>query len=280
MRLYLRQSRARGVYTCFVCKSYIPRGTVYYRDEPHPAARNRQPVRHLCTSCVDIIDEEGTKSPRLWRRHPLPWSDGAQINLQFDGGAHEAIVRPTQVRLISATRPLLERLAEDFEEVHQLSPEDFEAFTAERFEAMGFHVKRAGASNQKDGGIDFVFLPQGPTAFPFLGAVQVKHHRSPLKFMDPKPIREFSAVLGAHPFDVGILVTNTTFTPDAQWFAKNHAPLLRLRDGQDLRRWIQCQFTDLEEWREIPTTIELCPGVVIEIPRPRLLTNQRSALSY
>jgi hypothetical protein len=267
MRLYLRQSRARGVYTCFICTVHIPRGATYYRDEPHPAARNRQPVRHLCEACVGIIEEDGTSSARLWRRHPLPSTDGAQINLQFDGGVHEAVVRPTQVRLISATRPLLERLTADFSEIYQLSPDEFEEFAAERFDAMGFNVQRVGAYNRKDGCIDLFFVPKIATPFPFVGAVQIKHHRSPLKGIGPRVIREFSAALGAHRFDVGVLVTNTSFTPDAKWFAQHHAPLLRLRNGHDLRRWVASQFTDVEEWREIPTSIELCPGVVIQIPK-------------
>lgn len=270
MRLYLRESRARGVYTCFICTTHIPRGATYYRDEPHPAARSRQPVRHLCEACVAIIDEDGTSAARLWRRHPLPSNDGAQINLQFDGTTHEAVVRTTHVRLISATRPLLERLTEDFTEIYRLTPDEFEEFTAERFDAMGFHVQRVGAYNQRDGCVDIVFVPKVPTPFPFIGAAQIKHHRSPLKYMGPRTIREFSAVLGAHPFDVGVLITNTTFTPDARWFAENHAPLLRLRNGQDLRRWIGSQFTDEEEWREIPTSIQLCPGVVVQIPKLRL----------
>jgi hypothetical protein len=275
MRLYLRRSRARNVYTCFICTAQISRGATYYRDEPHPAAHNRQSVRQLCETCVEIIDEDGTHSARLWRRRPLPPSDGAQINLQFDGAIHQAVVRSTQVRFISATRSLLDRLAGNFDEIHQLTPEQFEEFSAERFDAMGFHVERVGEYNRRDGGIDLIFVPKVPTPFPFIGAAQIKHHRSPMKFMGPRPVREFSAVLGAHPFDVGVLITNTTFTPDARWFAKHHAPLLRLRTGQDLRRWVSSQFTDEEEWREIPTSIELCPGVVIQIPRLSLQSVSR-----
>lgn len=268
MRLYLRRSRARSAYTCFICTAQISRGATYYRDEPHPAAHSRQSVRHLCEACVGIIEEDGSNSARLWRRHPLPSTDGAQINLQFHGGAHEAVVRPTQVRLISATRALLERLVANFDEIHRLTPEEFEVFTAERFEAMGFQVERVGGWNQKDGGIDLIFLPKTPTPFPFLGAAQVKHHRSPLRSIGPRPLREFSAVLGGNPFAVGVLVTNTTFTPNAEWFARHKAPLLKLLNGMDLRRWVTSQFTDEEEWREIPTSIELCPGVVVPIPKP------------
>ena len=35
---------------------------------------------------------------------------------------------------------------------------------------------------------------------------------------------------------------------------------LRLRDFEDLKRWIQGEFWSLEEWREIPNEITLAPG--------------------
>lgn len=46
------------------------------------------------------------------------------------------------------------------------------------------------------------------------------------------------------PFRVGLLVTNTAFTKDARWLAEqaNNRALLRLRDFDDLRRWLLDQF--------------------------------------
>lgn len=271
MRLYLRQSRARQEYFCFICSGRIARGTDYFRDEPHPAAYKRQAVRHLCITCVGIIDEDGSRSSRLWRRHRLPVADGAQINLQFDGNDHEAVVRPTLVRLVSATRALLEKLTADFKGIYELTPDEFEEFTAERLDAMGFDVKRVGAINKRDGGLDLIFVSKRPCPFPFIGAAQVKHQRSPFKSLGPAPVRDFAGVLGTHHFTAGFLVTNTTFTPHAEWFAKHHAPMLRLRNGLDLKRWIASQFTDEEEWREIPDKIELCPGVIVEVPKRRII---------
>jgi hypothetical protein len=34
---------------------------------------------------------------------------------------------------------------------------------------------------------------------------------------------------------------------------------------EDLKRWIDSNFTDEAEWREMPTAIELCPGVTIDL---------------
>jgi hypothetical protein len=258
------------VYVCFICTSSIPKGAIYYRDEPHPAAHGRQPVRHICETCVDIIQEEGSVSATVWRRHRIPPADGLQINLQFDGVVHEAIVRPTQIRIISATQPLLARLSENYDEIYHLSPNDFEEFVLDRLDAMGMEATKVGPANLKDGGVDVIFVPRsGVCNLPFIGAAQIKHHRSRTKRVGPQVIREAAASLGAHPFSVRMLITNTTFTPDAEWFAKHHAPLLRLRNEHDLRRWIRANFTDDAEWREIPETIELCPGVTVNVPRPR-----------
>ena len=79
-------------------------------------------------------------------------------------------------------------------------------------------------------------------------------------------MREFAAVVAGHPLNLGLLVTNTGFTPDAQWFAREKARLVRLRGFDDIRRWLKDSFSDHEEWREIPRSIELCPGVRIDIP--------------
>jgi len=58
------------------------------------------------------------------------------------------------------------------------------------------------------------------------------------------------AILG-HPFNAGFVVTNTTFSPDAEWYAREHAKLIRLRGFDDIRRWVCGNFTDEAEWREV-----------------------------
>jgi hypothetical protein len=75
-------------------------------------------------------------------------------------------------------------------------------------------------------------------------------------------------------FGVGLLVTNTAFTKDAVWTAvrERNRHFLRLRDFTDLKRWVQGRFGDEKDWREIPDRIELAPGIVVEIPRPRIVS--------
>ena len=100
----------------------------------------------------------------------------------------------------------------------------------------------------------------------------MKHHRG-----DQKTGRDAVDRLLAWKdsyFGVGLLVTNTSFTHDAVWTAQQerNARFLRLRDFPDLKRWLEGRFGEEEDWREIPDRIELAPGVVIEVPRPRITT--------
>ena len=114
-------------------------------------------------------------------------------------------------------------------------------------------------------GVDLLFWPRTTSTFPFLGAAQVKHHRNLNATERPATVREFSGTLAGHPFNAGLLVTNTSFSPDAKWFAREDAKLMKLRDCSDIRRWLLDDFTDEAEWREIPPSTELCPGVVARI---------------
>ena len=214
--------------------------------------------------CVEGLEAKNASIKKRLLHTPRP-RDQLQLTLPFG----EAIVRRTIVQLIGVTRHLKPQLLTD-EELHHflygLHPEEFEELVLERFLAMGMEAKRIGHSRAKDGGVDIVFWPGASTPVPYLGAVQVKHTRSPVKKIGPKAVRELAGVLNNQPFQVGMVVTNTSFTPDAEWFAEQQRSLIRLRDMHDLRRWIAAEFTDEAEWREMPRKIELCPGVTVDLP--------------
>jgi len=172
---------------------------------------------------------------------------------------------PLRVELVGIEKLLSEKLAQEPSLVHKLSPSQFEEFICEQLFCMGFEPRRTGHVNKKDGGIDIVFWPRLSSMFPFLGAAQVKHHQDPMRSQGSLAIRELAGVIAHHPFNVGLFVTNTSFSPDAKWFAREHGKLLRLRDFNDIRRWLMRNFSDDAEWREIPSSIEICPGVVVRI---------------
>ena len=246
----IRLFRARNWYECAFCQSPIEKGQYYYRDDPHPMARRHrgQVARQICVHCI--------KSDAYHERVPL----ASQPQLPFE----ESITQPIRVELIDVTKLLLARLRLDPDEIYRISEAQLEELVCDRLSAMNFEARRTGQTNRKDGGIDIFFWNEGP--FPILGAAQVKHHRARGTSTGPDDIRDFRGVLATHPFQFGVVVTNTTFTVDARWFAGHQKGLIRLRDGEDLRNWINDEFVSEELWRMVPTKIEICPGVEIEIP--------------
>ena len=172
------------------------------------------------------------------------------------------------VRVINFSPELVRFLQEHPIRLRSLTPEQFERFTAERLDRMGFNVTLTGATNRKDGGIDLIAVPKLGGIGSIVIAGQVKHHRG-----DQRTDR-LLAWKDSY-FDIGLLVTNTSFTRDAIWTAQHerNRNFLRLRDFNDLKRWLQDQWGTAEGWREIPDRIELAPGVVVEIPKPKIITN-------
>jgi len=171
------------------------------------------------------------------------------------------------VDIIPVGRVLAEHLAVEPTLIHGLLPNEFEELICERLSAMGLEARRVGGTYQKDGGIDIVFWPRDSN-FPFLGAAQVRHHRTPRTKEGVRSVRDFAGAIAGHPFGAGIIVTNTSFTADAEWFARERAKLIRLRGYHDVRRWLLGDFTHDAEWREIPECIQLCPGVTIDLRKP------------
>lgn len=178
---------------------------------------------------------------------------------------------PYTVALLEFSNELLRWFLEDTERLKLLSPEKFQYLIADRLSNMGLEVQLVGDVNRKDGGVDIIAYPNRGFAFPFLLAIQAKHHRSNRKTGAPD-VRDFHGVLNSRiaPFHMGMIVTNTSFTADAHWFADNNQTLLRLRDIKDLSRWMKNDFVHESEWREIPDQVELAPGVTIDIPKQKL----------
>jgi hypothetical protein len=256
--LFLIEARARTSYRCEACNEVIGKGTRYFRHDPFPggfrAGGGRYRRTHWCRACIDSSDP-GEPDP-LTQRIRIPI-----VRVVREGT--EALVRPIRVQLVGISDVLRQQLAKDPALMTTLSPSTFEELICDRLSAMGLEPRRVGTTNRKDGGIDILFWPRKAT-FPFLGAAQIKHHRSLGTTEGPASVREFAGALSRIPVTAGILVTNTTFTPDATWFANQLNGLVRLRQLPDVSRWLRDQFGE-EEWRELPESIELCPGVVIRL---------------
>jgi transcriptional regulator with XRE-family HTH domain len=222
---------------------------------------------------ADVAQQAGTSRFSLWN-----WEVGAQapsVPTVYRWCQALGLVSPPKtalVRVVAFSPELLRFLQEDPTRLRSLTPDEFERFVAERLDRMGYNVTLTGATNRKDGGIDLIAVPKLANLGSVVIAGQMKHHR------DRKTEREAVDRLLAWKdsyFGVGLLVTNTSFTRDAVWTAghERNRHFLRLRVFTDLKRWLEGRFGEDEDWREIPDQVELAPGVVIEIPKPRITTS-------
>jgi RNA polymerase sigma factor (sigma-70 family) len=217
-----------------------------------------------------ILDISRHAVARDWKQARLWLATALGITELQTVGEQQSTIEPP-IAFISFTKELYDWLLENPTRLRSLSDDDFERLVADRLAAMGLGVQRVGNVHRKDGGIDLLAWPERSSSFPFLLAAQVKHHRTNRKTRS-SDVRDFLGVLtsqGSH-FHFGVIVTNTSFSADAEWFAQNNSKLLRLRGLDDLCRWMRDDFINEFEWREIPNSIELAPGVNIEIPKKRL----------
>jgi restriction endonuclease Mrr len=208
----------------------------------------------------------------------IPWANQRQLAFEREAGysADVYIAVPeisgpqglavcgTEVTIVEFSNELLANLRRNPADLLKLTPEQFELFLCDRLHAMGMEPRRIGSIYEPDGGIDIVAWPRR-SAFPFLVGVQAKHHGNWKKKVGAGDVREFDAVIRNRQLNAGLLVSNTSFTPSASWEVQNHKHLIRLRDFEDLRRWIADNFVDQAEWREIPDPFEYAPGKFIRL---------------
>jgi Restriction endonuclease/XPA protein C-terminus len=161
-------------------------------------------------------------------------------------------------------------LADPIERLKHVGAKKFQYIIADRLERMGMSVQLVGDVYSKDGGVDIIAYPS-KCAIPFILAIQAKHHHTDRK-TSVVPVRDLHGVLTSQTsdFHLGLIVTNTSFTAHAKWFADHNKRLLRLRDIDDLCRWLRNDFVNEFEWREIPNQIELAPGVKITLVKQRI----------
>jgi hypothetical protein len=256
---FLRTARKR--YSCDECGAHIRLGQFYFREEPGKFSRMRGvPPIYRCTVCVTGIE---------------PWQVAEQRakatdNQQLYLWSAEPCLPPQRVEVVDVTKILLERLRLDYDQIFSIGPESFELLVLDRLVAMGYEAQRVGGVYKKDGGIDIVFWPASSRGLPFVGAAQVKHHRAKYKREGPASLRELVGAAGGS-LNFGVVVTNTIFTADAQWYARNHPTFLKLRDMNDLKNWIASEFRREREWKEMPEEIEIAPGVLVKIGPPRAM---------
>jgi hypothetical protein len=169
------------------------------------------------------------------------------------------------------TEELLRALRRDRGLMDLLMPEAFERLIMGLIERMGFRVTATGSTHASDGGVDFVASPIVRTPLSTVCCGQVKHHQPGYK----TGVADVDRLLGwrGGPFHIGLLVTNTAFTEDARFKAdlENNKIFIRLRDGQDVTRWLQGSFGSATDLREIPDRVQLTPRFEVAVPKDSLV---------
>lgn len=186
------------------------------------------------------------------------------VGFDVEPATEQKPITIVQAKFLDVEREIIPALVADWNAIYGITAEEFEELVFNRILAMGHQAFRAGRANRRDGGIDIIFWTLG--SVPALWAVQVKHHRSPEKHTGPDVVREFAGAISKDGFNGGMVVTNTSFTEDANWFVTNKGPLIQLRDGEHLQKWIEGDFTPIG-WNFLTRTIELCPGLSVHVPQ-------------
>jgi len=219
---------------------------------------------HLTVPIEEIrpehIEHFGIIFEQLWSHATVDYNASRAVSTE----------RPLLIQIVDTSSEILARLRVDGEELASLSAEQFEVLIADCLTAMGLGVQRVGASNTPDGGIDIIAWPECNSSFGFLLAVQVKHTRR--KHIGPSPVRDLRGVLSTSPFDVGLMVTNARFSPSARWAAQEGSRIVRLRDFDDIVRWIGGDFAKEPFYNELPSEIALTPGLRIPITHKKKST--------
>jgi len=225
---------------CSLCSHVVEPGELFWR-----ARQGANADRDTLWLCVDHI----------------PMNTKRMITDPPDDGSSITYVRADAV---DARASIIPRLLADSEAIYSLTPEEFEELVLDRLLAMGAQAFRIGPANRKDGGVDIVFWTTG--LLPVLGAVQVKHVRSASAKIGSPAVRDFTGAMNDHHFNIGLIVTNGSFTDDAKRQVQKGASIIQLRDGDVLRKWVASDFT-IERIEFVNRNVEFCRGVHVSLPR-------------
>jgi restriction endonuclease Mrr len=137
--------------------------------------------------------------------------------------------------VISANEAMIGKLKKQPEDVHALTPRQFEELIAELLREKGHEVTLTKAT--RDGGKD-ILVGMRTELGDFLCLVEAKRYRAD-RPVDVALVRTLYGTLCDHQATSAMLVTMSRFSPDAHAFQNRHPHTLSLRDQIDVARWIQ-----------------------------------------
>lgn len=136
--------------------------------------------------------------------------------------------------IVSANHSLAVALQKQPNDLHKLTPRDFEKLLAELLIDMGWEVELT--KQTRDGGTDILAYLNTEIGR-LLCLVEAKHYR-PDRKIGVDLVRTLYGTLCDAQANSAMLVTSSTFTSDAREFQQKHQYQLTLRDYADVVSWI------------------------------------------
>jgi restriction system protein len=137
--------------------------------------------------------------------------------------------------IMSATDRLVDKLRMQPESIFDLSPREFEELLANLLSDMGWEVELTKAT--RDGGKDILAYLDTDLG-KMLCLVEAKKYRKDRK-IGVDLVRTLYGTLCDHQANSAMLITTSSFSPDAKAFQKRHEYQLRLRAFGDIALWIK-----------------------------------------
>ena len=149
--------------------------------------------------------------------------------------AKEELITVARPVIVSANEAMIKALKEHPKDVFRLSPRKYEELIAELLNDMGYEVTLTKAT--RDGGKD-ILASLKTECGDFLCLVEAKRYRHD-RTIGVSLVRALYGTLCDFKATSGMLVTTSSFSPDARAFQQNHQYQLSLRDYADVAGWIQ-----------------------------------------
>jgi restriction system protein len=144
------------------------------------------------------------------------------------------IITTAQPIIISANHKLIESLKKQPVNLRSISPREFEELLADLLRDMGWDVELT--KQTRDGGSDILAYLNTEVGR-LLCLVEAKHYREDRK-IGVELVRTLYGTLCDAQANSAMLVTSSSFSPDAKTFQQKHQYQLTLRDYADVVEWI------------------------------------------
>lgn len=140
----------------------------------------------------------------------------------------------------SRAKRLISEIYNNNQKLFTLKPADFEDMIAELLKSQQFEVEMT--KRTRDGGVDLIAI-KNAGEFPVRFLVECKRFSKKRK-VSVDIVRGFRDVVNTHGANMGIIVTSSYFSPDAQKDRQKYSPyLLDFKDHDDVIRWVN-QYVD------------------------------------